>query len=118
MDEVHLLPKGACITGCPNGYTFKNFCAEEPKLELGDGTGKIFLSAKGTQEDISGNPKAFLDYVAGKKSENDFVKRLEEEVKQARKNREWRHEYMTLPIRDLENLEQGRAEGRTEGRHI
>ena len=109
-------------------YTFKNFCAEEPKLELGDGTGKIFLNAKGTQEDVSGNLKAFLDYVAGKKSENDFVKRLEEEVRQARKNREWRHEYMTLRIRDLENRElgreegikigeeKGRAEGRVEGR--
>ena len=84
---------------------------EEPKLELGDGTGKIFLNAKGTQKDVSENLKAFLDYVAGKKSENDFVKRLEEEVRQARKNREWRHEYMTLRIRDLENLEEGRAEG-------
>jgi hypothetical protein len=87
---------------------------EEPKLELGDGTGKIFLNAKGTQKDVSENLKAFLDYVAGKKSENDFVKRLEEEVRQARKNREWRHEYMTLRIRDLENLEEGRAEGKYE----
>ena len=92
-------------------YTFKNFCIEEPKLELGDGTGKIFLNAKGTQEDVGENLKAFLDYVAGKKSDNDFVKRLDEEVRQARKNREWRHEYMTLRIRDLENLEEGRAEG-------
>ena len=43
------------------------------------------MNAKGTQEDVSGNLKAFLDYVAGKKSENDFVKRLENEVRQARK---------------------------------
>ena len=48
----------------------------------------------------------FLDYVAGKKSDNDFVKRLDEEVRQARKNREWRHEYMTLRIRDMGNLEE------------
>mgnify|MGYP007025230104 CR=1 FL=1 len=50
---------------------------------------------------------------------NDFVKRLDEEVRQARKNREWRHEYMTLRIRDLENLEEGikigEEKGRTEG---
>ena len=97
-------------------YTFKNFCAEEPKLELGDGTGKIFLNARGTQEDVGRNLKAFLDYVAGKKSDNDFVKRLDEEVREARKNREWRHEYMTLRIRDLENWETGKAEGREEGR--
>ena len=93
-------------------YTFKNFCAEEPKLELGDGTGKMFLNAKGTQEDVSGNLKAFLDYVAGKKSDNDFVKRLDEEVREARKNREWRHEYMTLRIRDFDNWEMGNENGR------
>ena len=57
----------------------------------------------------------FLDYVAGKKSDNDFVKRLDEEVRQARKNREWRHEYMTLRIRDLENLEEGIKIGEEKG---
>ena len=93
-------------------------------LALGDGTEKIFLNAKGTQEDISKDLKAFLDYVLGKKSENDFIKRLEEEVKEARKNREWRHEYMTLLMRDQENwergmeagIEKGKAEGRAEGK--
>ena len=36
---------------------------------------------------------------------------LEEAVKNARKNREWRHEYMTLLMRDRENREIGREEG-------
>lgn len=49
--------------------------------------------------------KAFLDYVAGKKSADPFVDELEAAVKNARKNREWRHEYMTLLMRDRENRE-------------
>ena len=29
----------------------------------------------------------------------------------ARRNREWRHEYMALQMRDQENIEKGREEG-------
>lgn len=36
--------------------------------------------------------KAFLDYVGGREPESGFVKKLEEEVKKAKKNREWRRE--------------------------
>ena len=40
---------------------------------------------------------------------------LEKAVKNAKRNRKWRHEYMTLLMRDQENLERGREEGRKEG---
>ena len=49
--------------------------------------------------------------MAGKKSDDDFVKKLEEAVKEAKKNREWRHEYMTLLMRDQENMEKGMEKG-------
>ena len=51
--------------------------------------------------------KAFLDYVAGKKTKDPYVEKLEEAVKEAKKNREWRHEYMTLIMRDRENVKKG-----------
>ncbi len=51
--------------------------------------------------------KAFLDYVAGKKTKDPYVEKLEEAVKEAKKNREWRHEYMTLLMRDRENVKKG-----------
>jgi len=53
--------------------------------------------------------------VAGKKSDDDFVRKLEEAVKKAKKNREWRHEYMTLLMRDQENLEKGMQQGIEKG---
>lgn len=96
-------------------YTFENLCKEENGLPLGDGTKKIFLNASGEKMDVSPRLKAFLDYVAGKPSDDEFVKELEEAVKEAKRNREWRHEYMTLLMRDQENQEIGRAEGRAEG---
>ena len=74
---------------------------------MGDEAAKIFLNAKGTLDDVSDELKAFLDYVAGKKPKDAYVERLEEAVKEAKKNREWRHEYMTLLMRDQENVKIG-----------
>ena len=39
------------------------------------------------------------------------MEKLEEAVREARKNREWRHEYMTLLMRDQENQEIGEKRG-------
>ncbi|MEH2929374.1 Rpn family recombination-promoting nuclease/putative transposase [Candidatus Ventrimonas sp. KK005] len=92
-------------------YTFENICKEDSSISMGDETVKIFLNAKGTLDDVSDELKAFLDYVAGKKPKDAYVERLEEAVKEAKKNREWRHEYMTLLMRDQENVKKGREYG-------
>lgn len=92
-------------------YTFENICREDKNISLGDGAVKIFLNADGKMNDVSRELKAFLDYVAGKKSEDAFVNKLEETVKAAKKNREWRREYMTLLMRDQENIEKGIEKG-------
>ncbi|GFI45729.1 hypothetical protein IMSAGC019_01042 [Lachnospiraceae bacterium] len=92
-------------------YTFENICREDKDISLGDGAVKIFLNADGKMDDVSRELKAFLDYVAGKKSEDSFINKLEEAVKAAKRNREWRHEYMTLLMRDQENIEKGIKKG-------
>ena len=53
--------------------------------------------------------------MAGKKTEDSFIERLEEAVKKAKTNREWRHEYMTLLMRDQENIEKGIERGKIYG---
>ena len=88
-------------------YTFTNRCHEADDLEMGDGTTKIVLNAVGTADDVHGKLKEFLNYVAGKHSDDEFVKKLDEAVYKARQNKEWRREYMTLAMRDLENQEIG-----------
>ena len=92
-------------------YTFENVCKEDGSISMGDEAVKIFLNAKGTMDDVSDELKAFLDYVAGKKPKDAYVERLEEAVKEAKKNREWRHEYMTLLMRDQENVKIGEKRG-------
>lgn len=98
-------------------YTFENRCIEEPDIPLEDGTVKIFLNSKGDLSGLNATLGAFLSYINnGTLSENTFITLLDNEIKKARENLEWRREYMTLFMRDQENQELGRAEGRTEGR--
>ena len=96
-------------------YTFQNICKEDHKILLKDEATKIFLNAHGYMDDVSKELKAFLDYVAGKSTEDTFVKKLELAVKEAKRNREWRYEYMTLLMRDQENIEQGIRQGIEQG---
>lgn len=93
-------------------YTFQNVCKEAPELLLGDETTKIFLNSTGTMDDVPKDLKEFLDYVSGKNvSGSQFVDALDSAVQRARADDEWRREYMTLYMRDKENLEKGREEG-------
>ena len=91
-------------------YTFTNRCHEVDELEMNDGTTKIVLNSLGTKEDVHGSLKEFLNYVAGKSSNDKYVKKLEFAVNKARQNKEWRREFMTLAMRDLEKIEEGRRE--------
>ena len=92
-------------------YTFENICREDKEIFLEDGATKIFLNADSEMDDVSKELKAFLDYVAGKESDDSFVQKLKEAIKQAKKNREWRHEYMTLLVRDRANVKKGEKIG-------
>ena len=69
---------------------------------------KLFLNTEGVMADVSTDLKAFLDYMGGRPSDHAFVKVLNDEVILAKHNKEWRREYMTLLMRDQENIDKGR----------
>lgn len=92
-------------------YTFENICKEDTTLFLKDDATRIFLNADSQMDDVSSELKAFLDYLAGERTDDAYVRELEEAVEEAKKNREWRHEYMTLLMRDQENMEKGMEKG-------
>lgn len=51
-----------------------------------------------------------------RKIEDDiFVDKLDQAVQKAKKNREWRHHYMTLMMRERINYEKGMKKGMEEG---
>lgn len=77
-------------------YSFRYLCKEEPAVELGDETEKIFLCTEGTAEDISPEMKQFLAYVTGKEPEGELVNKLDDAVATARRHPGWRTEYMDL----------------------
>ena len=95
-------------------YSFLNLCLENPEIELGDETEKIFLCANGTVDDVSEKMQAFLNYIASGTPSDTFTNELENEVKKARDHIKWRTEYMTF----LEQLEREREEGRREGLEV
>ena len=106
-------------------YSFENYCTEDKDIVLGDGAYTVFLNTKGKQDDVSPELKRFLDFVGKNEVSNDsFIETLDEKVKEAKANTEWRREYMRLLTIEDEKFaegrhlgrEEGRAEGRAEGR--
>ena len=84
-------------------------CIEDLGVCLGDETTKIFLNPYGIMNDVSKEMDEFLKFIAGKKVDNRFTAAVQKEINKARKNQEWRVEYMTLHMRDMENQEIGEA---------
>ena len=91
-------------------YTYRYTCKELPELLLDDGTEKIFLNASGTTGNVSDDLRAFLQYIAGKVTDNQLVTKLEAEVTDARLHKKWRAEYMTLLEKYEEQQEIGSDE--------
>lgn len=91
-------------------YTFKNFCAEDKEIELNDGAFTVFLNTKGKLDDVSPELKNFLSFIDNGKvidNNDDFVKILDEKIKEAKHNTEWRDEYMLLLTREDERFAEG-----------
>ena len=86
---------------------------------LDDGTTKLFLSTKGTADDISKPLKYFLDYIDGKEPADELMQKIDNEVDTIKRCDEWRREYMTLRREYMTlALEMNRkfAEGKAEGK--
>lgn len=75
---------------------------EGKEIRLNDGAKKIFFNASDYINAENEDIREFLKYVNGSKSNNPFVKELEDKVTQVKANREWRLEYITLLMRDQE----------------
>ena len=92
-------------------YTFRNRCDEDNKLIMPDGAVKVFLSTKGTLEDVSSDIKAFLNYVDGIISSDDFVQEIDQEIKVVKTIEKERRSYMTYAMKMQEERKIGIKEG-------
>ena len=84
-------------------------------LQLPDGTTKVILNSKASGKEKNPELKAFLEYMNGKKTENAFVKKLEQRIGEIKDNDQRRHDYMIMTAFEADAKRMGRLEGRREG---
>ena len=98
-------------------------CSEDSRIELCDGVTKIIINSKAAEHEKNEKLKVFLEYMNGKVSDDDFIQRLEQRIKEVKANEELRREYMLVNTieRDARNdgwkagIVQGLAEGKLLG---
>ncbi len=103
------------FTGHRHKYTFKNLCIEEHDIFLNDGATKLFLSTKGTKNDVSKPLQRFLEYVDGHAATDDLLRDIESAVDEAKHCKAWREEYTMLSMDHYTYWKEGVAEGMQQG---
>ena len=103
-------------------YTFKTMCSENSRIELCDGITKIIINSKAAAQEKNEKLKVFLEYMNGKVSDDDFIQRLEQRIKEVKANEELRREYMLVNTieRDARNdgWKAGIAHGFVQGKSL
>ena len=113
-------------------YTFRNICLEDNKLELNDGTTKLFLNSTSVipydspdtfpYSNLDNDIFYFLQYINGHAPQGKFVNEIDTEVGKVKENKEMEKSYMTYAMeierhrREAKNI--GIAIGREEGSNI
>ena len=92
-------------------YSFENTCSEVEGLKLNDGAHKIFFNTQGTKGNICEDVKAFLKAIEGKKSDNSFVKELENIADEIKNDEIWRETYMQSLLREQDTFDRGVEHG-------
>ena len=110
-------------------YTFRNVCLEDNKLELNDGTTKLFLNSTSViphdspdtfpYSNLDDDIFYFLQYINGHAPQGKFVNEIDTEVGKVKESKEMEKSYMTYAMeierhrREAKNI--GIAIGREEG---
>ena len=97
-------------------YSFRERCDQDFNLTLNDGSTKIFLSTKGSANDVNNDILNFLNYVDRGVINGNFVQQLDNAVKTVKSNQKARLDFMTYHMALLESKLDGLNEGREEER--
>ena len=102
------------FTGNRHKYTFRNVCIEDYDIALNDGATKLFLSTKGTQNDVSKPLQAFLDYIDGQEATDELLRDIDDAVHEVKHCEAWKEEYSMLSMDHYKYWKEGVAEGKAE----
>lgn len=75
-------------------YTFENLCTEDSSLKLNDRTTKLFFIAQNYDKLLNKDQRAFLSLVIKNESKTDFTNNIANLVQDAKRNTQWRFQYM------------------------
>ena len=103
------------FTGHRHKYTFRNVCIEDHDIALNDGATKLFLSTKGTQNDVSKPLQAFLDYIDGQEATDELLRDIDDAVHEVKHCEAWKEEYSMLSMDHYKYWKEGMTEGIAEG---
>ena len=100
-------------------YSVQNM-VQETKETLNDGSRTIILSTKGkNKSEVPIELVNFLEYVGQETDEaetdDDYVKRIQEQIKRIKQNREWEGKYMLLEEMMRDERREGVQEGMQKG---
>ncbi|MEE3410992.1 MAG: Rpn family recombination-promoting nuclease/putative transposase [Treponema sp.] len=96
-------------------YTFENLCLEDGKTKLNDRTQKVFYICKNYDKLLDTRQKAFLRMVTQNSSSDDFTRRVGGLVENAKRNTQWRQQFMEWDREMACMRAKGREEGLAEG---
>lgn len=96
-------------------YHFENLCRENHLIKLNDRAYKYFFVAKNCDKILNEKQKAFLELVIGRKPSNKFTERLAQLTEDAKKNTQWKRQYMDWERQRTYDYEDGKEAGITIG---
>jgi predicted transposase/invertase (TIGR01784 family) len=96
-------------------YTFENLCLEDTETKLNDRAQKVFYICKNYDKLLDARQKAFLRMVTQNSSSDDFTRRVGGLVENAKRNTQWRQQFMEWDREMACMRAKGREEGLAEG---
>ena len=95
-----------CITNL-----FENLCRENYLIKLNDRAYKYFFVAKNCDKILNEKQKAFLELIIGRKPSNKFTEHLAQLTEEAKKNTQWKKQYMDWERQRTYDYEDGKEAG-------
>lgn len=76
-------------------YDFHQVCKQDSEVLLNDGTHKVFFNASKYDKMPTKSLREFFKFLNGLNAASDFTDQLEQKVRYAKTNAQWRHRFMT-----------------------
>ncbi|MBO4507440.1 MAG: Rpn family recombination-promoting nuclease/putative transposase [Spirochaetaceae bacterium] len=97
-------------------YTFENLCRQDTSVPLGDRALKYFFISTNCDKLLNEEQKAFMRLVRGNESSNAFTDRVAHLTEDAKRNNEYKRQYMEWERQKAYEFRRGKEEGKEEAK--